>query len=149
MKSVICTMLAVFLLGFASTACSKKAEPAPTPPKASNEHDEHAAPHGGELVELAGGSIHVEFIHDEAAGTLVVHLFDGAMKPIMVTEVPVLNLKTAGGPKQMSGVAATQGAAGSSQWNFRDDALKGHPEDARLRVSVAGKTYNPEVPHHH
>lgn len=139
----------VLFLAIGLTGCGKKDEPPAGNPKDAHDHDQHAAPHGGELVELAGGTVHVEFVHDESAGTLTVHLLDGGMKPISVSDAPVINLKTAAGPKQLTGVAVSGGAAGASQWSFKDDALKGHPEGASLRLTVAGKTYSPELPHEH
>lgn len=139
----------VLFLAIGLTGCGKKDEQPAGKPKDAHEHDQHAAPHGGELVELAGGTVHVEFVHSESAGTLMVHVLDGSMKPLKITEAPVLNLKAAGGPKQITGVAAAGGTAGASEWSFKDDALKAHPEGASLRVTIAGKTYSPELPHEH
>lgn len=129
--------------------CGEKHSHAPTTPDADHGHDHKAAPHGGELVALAGGTVNIEFLHDESAGTLTIHVLDGTMHAVAVAEAPVLNLKAASGPKQLTGVAKALTASGASEWSFQDEALKHHPDGVSLRITIAGKTYSPEMPHEH
>lgn len=144
MKPIIVFACLSLCVVFSLAGCSKPQE---LPAEAPKEAHDHASPHGGALVELAGGTIHVEFLHDEHLGTLVVHVLDGKLKPMKASEAPLLNMKSTDGPLQLVGVAAS--AAAGSEWSFRHDALKGHVDGASLRLSVDGKSYSPELPHAH
>jgi len=82
--------------------------------------------------------------HDEEAGTMTVWAYAGeAMAEAKLDEPPVLNSVGESGPQQLT--AEQDGGA----WTFRDDALKGEPEGARLRLRAGGRTYTPALPHAH
>ncbi len=60
----------------AATAGASPATASPSP-AAIVHHHEHAAPHGGTLVELGEEAAHVEIVFDRKAGRLVAYLLDG------------------------------------------------------------------------
>ena len=141
---VLCLLLSVFFVGCGKNhehAADKSAKPA-------HEAGEHVAPHGGKIVDIAGGDAHLEFLHDERAGTVNVYVLDATLKPKSITGAPVLNVKADAGPKQLTMTAVIGAAVAGSQWSVQDDALKGHSQ-ATLRLEIDGKTYTPDVPPHH
>jgi len=104
----------------------------------------HAAQHGGEIVVVVEHGLFLEVKHDEEAGAMTVWAYAGeAMADAKLDEPPVLNFVGESGPTQLT--AEQAGGA----WTFRDDALKGEPEGARLRLRAGGKTYTPALPHAH
>ncbi|MEM8884327.1 MAG: hypothetical protein AAGD14_09675 [Planctomycetota bacterium] len=108
-------------------------------------HDHHHDPkHGGHLTELGAHEGFLETKLDHAAGTLTIWIYLGEeMIDTQPAREPVLNLKTKDGPKSLT--AKREG----DHWVFRDDALKSDPEEARFRIVAGGKTYTPELVHHH
>ena len=134
MKRLILLPALLFALG----ACGEE--------KGHDEHDGpdedehgHEAKHGGELIVLGEHEGFLELKVDHDAGKLSVWVSMGEeMNPATPDRAPVLNLKTADGPKQLT-------AEGSGDtWTFSDEALKGEPESARFRIVVAGKSFSPE-----
>lgn len=126
-------------------ACSKSESHQNQKTEASTTHATHG-PHDGELIELGDHVAHLEVVHDEDAGTLVLYPLDADLKPTTLTKAPVLNLQTSAGPKQLT---ATARGGSQSEWQFKDASLKDEPEGARLRVVLGGVTYTPDLPHQH
>ncbi len=114
-------------------------------PEASTTHAAHG-PNDGELIELGDHVAHLEVVHDEDEGTILLYALDADLKPTTLTKAPVLNLQTSSGPKQLT---ATARGGSQSEWQFSDASLKGEPEGVRLRVVLDGVTYTPDLPHHH
>jgi len=106
-------------------------------------HEEHAAVHGGTLVELSGHAGHVEALHDAQVGTLTIWVTDAAMAVLALDDAPVLDFVAAGKPTQLTG-ERVDGA-----WRFTGDGLKGEPEGARLRLTSGGRTWTPALAHGH
>jgi len=109
----------------------------------SEEEHGHAAKHGGDLIPLGEheGFLEVKLDHD--AGKLSVWVYLGEeMNAASLDRAPVLNLKTAAGPKQLTG----EGSGGT--WSFSDAALKSEPESAAFRIKMGGKTYSAAWEHH-
>ncbi|HEY0947294.1 MAG TPA: hypothetical protein VGD81_18565 [Opitutaceae bacterium] len=74
MKSKLTTGLVV--LGLALAGCGKKAGPDADHAGHGAAHHEHAAPHGGTLVEVGEHQFNLEFLHDPAAGKLTLWVLD-------------------------------------------------------------------------
>jgi len=111
--------------------------------EAPEEHG-HEAKWGGDLIVLGDheGFLEVKLNHD--AGMLAVWVYMGEeMKPASLDKAPILNLKTAAGPMQLTGEGE------DDEWTFTDECLKGEPESARFRITVEGKSYSPEWGHQH
>ena len=126
----------------ALAACSY--EKSPDGEGEAHEEHAHAAKHDGTLIALGDHEGFLEFKLDHDAGALSVWVYMGEeMTPASLDAAPVLNMKTEAGPKQLTG----KGSGGT--WTFRDEVLKGEPEEARFRILVGGKTYSPEWEHDH
>ncbi|MFH2001583.1 MAG: hypothetical protein ABIK28_18005, partial [Planctomycetota bacterium] len=58
--------------------------------------------HGGTLLEVGDHVAHLELIHDHENGKYVLHVTGEDMKtPLNADNPPLINLKTADGPKQI------------------------------------------------
>jgi hypothetical protein len=117
-----------------------------------DEHDDHGhghkAVHGGVLVESSDHSMHFEIAHDAGAGLVKLWLYDGDVKPITTSEIPVVNLPLDSGPVQVKGMVPS-GAKESTEWHFSHEALKGHVHGARLRVMAMDRSYMVDFPDVH
>ena len=116
------------------------------------DHDDHGhghkAVHGGVLVESSDHSMHFEIAHDAGAGLVKLWLYDGDVKPVTTSEIPVLNIPLDSGPVQVKGMAPS-GAKTSTEWHFSHEALKGHVHGARLRVMALDRSYMVDFPEVH
>lgn len=94
---------------------------------------EHAAPHGGALVELGEEFAHIELVHDAASGGLTAYVLDGEAEQAVRVAVPALELEItpAGGAATAASLAAKANAltgesvGDSSQFVGTVPALKG------------------------
>lgn len=118
-------------------------------------HPEHG-PNGGDLIELGEEEYHAELVHD--SGTVAIYILDSAAKeavPIEATDVTI-NLKQDGKPEQFKLTAAPQegdGEGKASRFTVEDADLASHLDEegagARLMVTIAGKSFNGAIEHHH
>ena len=118
-------------------------------------HPEHG-PNGGDLIELGEEEYHAELVHD--AGAVTIYILDSSAKqavPIDATEVTI-NLKHDGKPEQFKLAAAPQEGEGegkSSRFTAENADLASHLDEddagARLMVTIAGKSFNGAIEHHH
>jgi hypothetical protein len=128
-----------------------------------DDHDhghQHASegPHHGALIELGGDEYHAELVHDETAGTITVYVLDGSAakaSPIDAKEI-VINLAKQGKPRQFALAPRPQegdNAGKSSRFVSNDkdlgEALHDDAAQARLVLSVGGKTFSGELHGHH
>lgn len=118
---------------------------APPPSPSSSDEPAHAhneGPHGGHVVVASDHSAHFEILHDAEAMRVDLYLLDAHMKPVGVAEAPVLNLVHGGRSIGLEG----QGSA--DHWVFSDERLGREPQ-GRLRVRIAGRTYQVPFEHGH
>lgn len=130
---------------------------------AESDHDEHGehghgahGPNGGDLVELGQDEYHAEVVH--GAGKVTVFVLDSTAKePVAIDAAEVtINLTHDGKPEQFKLAAAPQEADGegkSSRFTIDDADLASHLDDAagqaRLMLTIGGKSYNGAIEHHH
>lgn len=117
----------------------------------------HKGPHKGMVLELGADEYHAELVDDHKSNTVTVYLLDGQAKNAVAidTKEVVINVRKDGKGEQYRLAASPQegDAAGTaSRFSTTDkklcDRLHGHV-DARLRVSINGKSYNAKIPHDH
>ncbi|MEX1023775.1 MAG: hypothetical protein WD226_01750 [Planctomycetota bacterium] len=112
--------------------------------EADHDHAE-LGPHGGELIEVGAGLAHLELLHDEAAGSITLHALgaDG-VTPLELDAPPELKLMTATGPLVLPMAASPDTPTSFSATNpaLTNDALTG-----RVSLTLAGKTYSPDLVH--
>ncbi len=160
------TALALGLNGCAEQAATTGPETDPPPATVDthegHDHDEHAhpshGPHDGDLIELGNEEYHGEIVHDDTAGTVTIYVLDGAATtqvPIEATEVTI-NVKHDGAPEQFALAAspdANDPEGKSSRFVSSDTELATHLDeegtDARLVLTINGKSYRGEVAHNH
>lgn len=136
-------LLIAGLLGLALTACrAEPAAPTDSAPAAGHDHASLAT-HGGSIVELGDHAALLEIVRDESAGTVAVYVMDAAGAVLSADAAPVLNVPTDDAPLQL------EGTENDGAWTFSDEALTGHVHGARLRVTIGGRTFNPELPDSH
>jgi len=105
-------------------------------------HDHPAAPHGGEILELAGGAAHLELIHDHEGGNVTVYVLGADLRTPVAVEAPIVNLVTKDGPVQFALIPVNPRPDGKSDaWKGSHEGLKSDPWDGRIRVVIDGKTY--------
>src|SRR5262245_66348008 len=75
----------------ALSSCTK-GEPK-SPPAAIAPHEEHKAPHGGEILELGEEAAHLELLHDAAAGKLTVYVLDKEVKTPLAVALPTVTVR--------------------------------------------------------
>lgn len=143
------SVLASILVALPVALCQEKKEKHDHPSK---------GPHGGALVELGNEEYHAEMVHDEKAGKVTVFLLDSAGKqavPISARDLTV-NIRRSGKPAQYRLKAAPlegeeQGKC--SAFASSDKELLEHLDaegvEARLRVSINGKSYSGKLEHSH
>jgi hypothetical protein len=86
----------VALVGLAAAvACGGGGDRSPAhdqPPAAQQTHD-HAAPHGGTVVELGQEAAHIELVVDTAAGKLTAYVLDGEAEVGVRIAAPAIELR--------------------------------------------------------
>jgi hypothetical protein len=82
-------MRSIGLLALSALTCSCACSVGPAPVARGHEH---AAPHGGTLVELGDEFAHVEFVHDSVAGTLTAYLLDGEAESAIRVTAPTMGV---------------------------------------------------------
>ena len=138
------TVATVTALLFAFAACGREEhDHEHDGEEEAHEHEEHAAEHGGDLVEFGNHEGHLEVKIDHDTGTMTVWVYDGEMKALALDSAPVLNFTAGGAPKQI------EGKGKGSEWTFTDDALKGEPENVRFKLVAGGRPYTPSWEHAH
>ncbi len=138
--------LAVLALAALLVGCGGKATPEAAAPGTEGDEDGHshaAGPHGGPMAVVGDHIAHLEAIHDMDAGDVKVWVLDMDDKALTLDGTFVLNLLTKDGTTQVEGEQIGNG------WHFADPALIGHPETARFRLSLGGKSYSVDLPCDH
>jgi hypothetical protein len=141
-----------------STPPSASSSPAAAPPPAAQaaegggeEGHEHAAPHGGTLVELGEEFAHVELVLDSSTGTLTAYALDGEAERAVRLAQPAIEVSfvTPGRSRTqvtLSGVSnplTGETDADTSQFRAMVPALKGVTEfeGAIKAVAVRGQRF--------
>jgi hypothetical protein len=107
-------------------------------------HGEHdLGPHGGELLELAGGEFHVEIMHDHDGGSMKVWVLDKDAKKTLMVRAPAINLLTKDGPVQfnLEPDSALTGELAEC-WKGSHSGLKTDPWNGRIKIRIGDKTYD-------
>ena len=145
-RSKITTTL---LLSLALVSCGGETGPAPDggpgdPHAAESAHDHGApGPHGGAIAVVGDHVAHLEALHDEVLGQVTVYVMDTDHDRVALDQEPLLGLLTDAGSIQVRPTAR------GDAWVFEHGALQGHPEQARFRVVIGGKTYRIDMPWSH
>jgi hypothetical protein len=113
-------------------------------------HTHGVGPNGGEVLDLQDG-YHLEMIHDHDGGNVTVFVLDEEAKTRIAIPKPVMNVATKSGPAEVSLAPVDPKGDGTAEsWKGSHEGLKADPWDGRIRVTVAGKTYQSslEAPGH-
>jgi hypothetical protein len=105
--------------------------------EAGHSHGEGA--HGGAMMVSGDHKLHVEMVQHEDEGKLELFITgDDAKTPVAPAEAPRLNLIAESGNKQI----VTRAVAGETgHYEAIDDALKAHPLEGRIAITVEGTPY--------
>ena len=115
---------------------------------AGDGHAHEVGPNGGEVLALANGEVHVEFLHDDRGARIDLYFLGADGKTALeVPDAPKVNLKTAEGPKQLS-TRPVGGSAPTSHFEVTDPLLADHHLDGQLLIRVLGKEYFEAFPSH-
>jgi hypothetical protein len=121
--------------------CGDKPAPKPAAPAAAA-HEEHKAPHGGEILELGEEEAHLEMIHDAKTGSLTVYVYGKSLEAPAAVASPTILLASKDGPAELKLTAVEPKADGTAtQWKVTDPRLAADPLDGRIRVTVDGKQH--------
>ncbi|HAR66543.1 MAG TPA: hypothetical protein DCR55_10075 [Lentisphaeria bacterium] len=115
-----------------------------------HDHAEHASHEHGDAVtlEVGNGVAEIELIHDEKAGTIVLHvLSEETHKGLKIAKAPRLNLQLKSGRKQVKTVAVAPDKDGlSDEFSAQSPHLKGEIEGG-ISIKIAGKSYLVDLGH--
>jgi hypothetical protein len=113
-------------------------------------HADHAPPHGGTPVVIAGDQFHLELVHDATAGKMQAYVLDGHLEGyVQVPETNFFVAATSGGnTEQLSFQRAAEPASGnvpakSSLFEAQSDWLKSAKEfQGNIpTITLDGKTF--------
>jgi hypothetical protein len=139
-------IITILFCSLALVACGEKTQPvadggSPGANGAEAVHDHEApGPHGGATAVVGDHVAHLEAIHDDVLGQVTVYVMDTNDDLLKLDQEPVLNLVTDAGSAQV------QPTAVGGAWVFEHEALVKHPEKARFRLVLGGKTYRIDMP---
>lgn len=160
MRSILWILLAGSLVvGGVGCEQKKEAESKGEAPKEAAREHASTGPHQGDLIELGNEEYHGEFVHDEKTEDVTIYILDSSAKnavPIEMEEV-IINLKHDGKPEQHKLVAAPmegEEKGKSSRFVAKGNhdlshAIEEMDADARLQVTIAGKSYSGKIEHSH
>jgi hypothetical protein len=158
-------LVGLLLIGW--TGCNTS----PTPDGAAvaesdDHHDDHdhaheheaVGPNGGHVIELNGGNLHAEWLHDDATGEVTFFILDEAMKPAANLDISQVQVTTkiAGGDVSeydFTRVPPGDDSSDAVQYSLTDQqlltALKvGKGVECTLSVTVAGQPTTAVIEHH-
>ena len=95
----------------------------PAPEDAGHGHAHEVGAHGGEVLALGNGEVHVEFVLDDSLSRIDLYLLEGdCVTPLEIADAPSINARTAEGPKQIV-TAPAAGASPASHFTATDPAF--------------------------
>ena len=113
----------------------------PTTPAAA--HEDHTAPHGGEILELGEEEGHIELVHDAENGRATLYVFGKDLKSPQAVERPVVNLSTKDGPVEVTFTAVDARPDGTATtWKAEHAGFKAEPLDGSLKIKIGAKSFN-------
>jgi len=121
------------------SGCGDKSSPAkPGAGTPAPAHEDHKAPHGGELLELGEEEAHVEMVHDLKTSTLTMYVYGKTIGTPAAVSGPTILLVG----KELKPTAVEPKADGTaSTWKLTDPGLGTDPLVGRLRITVDGKSF--------
>jgi hypothetical protein len=109
-------------------------------------HAHLEGPHGGTLLDVGDHAAHLEFIHDHENGKCVLHVIGADMTtPLNADNPPLINIKTANGPKQIQ----SRAVEGASTFEAEDPDLMADALDGQIVLAANGKKYYVPLPDTH
>lgn len=140
--------LTVLLLCLGVAACggdTTDSDSGAADPHAGEDAHDHGAPgpHGGAIAVVGDHLAHLEALHDDVLGQVTVYVMDTSDNLLQLDPAPVLNMVTDEGSAQVKPIAV------GGAWIFEHDALMEHPEKARFRIVISGKSYTVDMPCSH
>ncbi len=140
---------AIFLAGCGGDLDGEGTD-AVAPDDSGHGHAHEAGAHGGEIMGLANGEVHVEFVLDESKERVDLYLLGADGKTALESAVaPSINIRVGGVPKQIA-TAPAGGVSPASHFTATDPAFADHHLDGQLVISAGGKQYFANlVPHEH
>jgi len=152
MNKVLAMFLIVLVAGFVATGCGgkdvEKDGAGSAADDAAHGHVHIEGPHGGEMAEVANG-IHMEIVHFPAEGEAAFYLIGEDMETsVAAGEPPVLNFKTADGPRQVVGAQTDEAIKADLGWIFADPGLESEHLHGQVVVCLSGKKHFVAIPEH-
>lgn len=122
----------------------------------ADDHDhgnDHIKPsHGGEILEVGDHVAHIEFVHDEKHGKVVLHVLDKEGKSLGIGDAPRLNLTYEDGKKekkmQIVAKAINLKDGKSHEFEAEDKLFNSEDFEGKISIKIKGKTYRVELHHH-
>ncbi len=113
---------------------------------------DHAAKHGGHLIELGRNhEYHAELVDDHTTESITVYMMDGDMESLTVNQASISLVLTAGDKTETFELMASQ-PGGSSQFASSDakmmEMIEGEEVKGKLRVTIDGKPFSGAFDHH-
>ena len=149
MNKVLAILLVVTAVGVVAAGCGgKDVDNAADDAAHGHDHGDAEGPHGGVVAEVANG-IHMEIVYFPAEGEAAFYLLREDMETTVVAgEPPVLNFKTADGPRQVIGAQTDAAIKADLGWVFVDPGLKSDHLHGQVVVCVEGKKHFVAIPEH-
>jgi hypothetical protein len=136
-------VLALVSLGF---FCGCERRPDHAEDAGATHTHQHAAPHGGMLIEVGDHQFNVELVHDATTGTLTLYALDAHAENFVRTGMPAIDLSVAaaGQTRSLTLLPVANAATGetvgaTSQYQAQAEWLKG---TAGLTGTIARLDFN-------
>lgn len=115
-------------------------------------HADHAAPHGGHLIDLGRNhEYHAELVDDHESEAITIYIMDGDLKPLAIKQSSVSLVLTAGDNTQTFELPGTNPES-SSEFTSSDEKLMGMIDTrgvtGKLRVTINDKPFSGSFEHH-
>ena len=112
----------------------------------------HAAPHGGQLIELGRShEFHAELLDDDQTGSIKIYILDSHLEPFSIGQSSISLVLTNGENTQTFELPASQ-AEGSSEFKSTDSTLMSMLDrdgtKGKLRVTINDQPFSGTFEHH-
>lgn len=109
--------------------------------------------HGGEILEVGAHIAHIEVVHHEKMGIIVLYTMDANGKVMSISDAPRLNLtfkvNKSEKRKQVIAKAMNLKDGKSSMFEAQDMIFKSDDFDGVVSIKINGKTYRVALHHNH
>jgi len=104
-------------------------------------HEHGEGPHGGQILDVANETAHLEVEMNHDTKAIVVHVLDTSNAPLLIKDAPAFAFGEGEARKTLT-ASPVEGKDGrASEWHFRDDAFGGEIEGGTFTLKLGTETH--------